>query len=87
MRGKIESIVRVEGARIEMQKRQNVPAAVHSKCPHCGDTCSVDLTRQHLSYPTVDGTSTVYFGHECADGHDVEWQCYVIVRVTVEPAP
>jgi len=72
---------------IELDKRVRVPVRATSTCPECGKAVTIDLGKDdnYLSYPKINGQTSLYFYHEAGDDSH-EWRHAVTLRVTLEPA-
>jgi len=69
---------------IELSKRTYLPITVTSDCPHCGETLTMDLSSQYLSYPVTNRPFDLRFYHE-TDEAEHSWTHRVVLRVRLEP--
>jgi hypothetical protein len=70
-------------------KRFYLPFKIEAVCPYCSKTCTMDLSRDYLSYPYIGKPEPVHFAHETSDptakygAH--EWTIEVVLGITLEP--
>lgn len=75
-------------------KRCYLPIVITDTCPTCGEEVSKDLSRDYLSYPTINQPFKTGMYHyiegskeDGSKNEEHEWNVIVVLRVSMEAAP